>query len=360
MPAILSNSWTVSDGVKYNFDYIIVPTKRAGAENISWSEFYTAVPGWDPDRSRPSDWIQIKMTKKVYVTYSPAQPFILEADPVSRYVCFADFEPADRRTKYKWIRTLKEKEPGLVPDEPAAAEMLIASQPDVELITRTLTEIDREQELLKEPDTTKRQEPKPEPTRTKEEPKPTSEPKASGSNNLEGTIQNQIRSTLEQLLPKSSRTEAQIRAEIRAEYEERRRSPERQRRYEPPRRRYESRRDYRRSPSPKPDVVELLRKGLDQLTQEKTESGNKELLQQQQLILQQQQQILQQQQARKAFELPLEQPLLPYPVRKRPALEFPRLPPSPETTPDRPRKPPAQHPRLWRQFQQQHQNDFDY
>ena len=132
----------------YNFEYIILAAERQGATELSWSGFYTSVPNWDVNKLRPDDWLYIKMTESKRIVYRPIQPFDLSLDPVSRYVTFTDYEPADKRSKYKSLRTLKEIQPGAWPTAPSPDETLIATQLDVAAIARAAEESETGRRLL--------------------------------------------------------------------------------------------------------------------------------------------------------------------------------------------------------------------
>lgn len=148
MPSFLSSAFTMVGLTNYNFEYIILAAERQGATELSWSGFYTSVPNWDVNKLRPDDWLYIKMTESKRIVYRPIQPFDLSLDPVSRFVTFTDYEPADKRSKYKSLRTLKEIQPGAWPTAPSPDETLIATQLDVAAIAKAAEEADTGRRLL--------------------------------------------------------------------------------------------------------------------------------------------------------------------------------------------------------------------
>lgn len=320
----------------------MVPTKN----NF---KFYTAVPGFDFKKSRPSDWIFIKMSADNHIVYSPIQPFILTEDPAAQFVQFTDYEPADKRNKFKKLRTLREINPGSWPAEPTPAQSMIATKIDLEAIDRLLDE-EEEERIIKE------------------------EKKEAV---LDDTIKKHVEAAVEKLKPtptkiekpeeKKPKSEDEIRKEVAAEYEERaRRQRQNQRYYRSPdrSRHYDDRR--RRSPSPrrKPEneVMEVIRQGFDKLAKTDEATTEQKILRQQQeqlaLLQQQQQQIQMQQQqlqmmkpAHRAFGVPSPDlaKLLPHPdsyyrgpVAKRHSLDRSLEYSAAEVTPERTRKMPAQ------------------
>ena len=132
----------------YNFEYIILAAEKQGATELNWTGFYTSVPGWDVDKLRPDDWLYIKMTEKTRIVYRPIQPFDLSVDPVSKFVEFADYEPADRRSKFSKLRTLREITAGAWPAAPTPDETLIATQLDMVAIAKAAEEAETGRKLL--------------------------------------------------------------------------------------------------------------------------------------------------------------------------------------------------------------------
>ncbi len=364
----------------YNFEYIIRPVEKSD-KTIDWLDFYMAVPNWDADKlHRPADWLNIKMAEKLYVTYRPIQPFDLTVDPVSKFVTFTDYEPADKRPKFKQLRTLREISPGSWPASPTPDETLIATQLDVAAIARAAEEVARIQDdlnktlpLTSSPDDKTTGDLTTSKTTTTE---PTPVDVTPNMALIETAIREQVKSTLEELISKtpaklgSQTTEseekrkmeielAKMRRDIRTDvireleyknptnynnnnkrdyYDRRReRSRERRRSKSPMRRpRSRSREKKKKSPEPETKVVELLRVGLEQLAQGQSSTRQEQQLQkrveqqQQQMALMQRQQTqlesqLRQQQgtsypAHSTFHLPGPEPamFLPYPGSRPP------------------------------------------
>ena len=148
MPSFLSSTFTMVGNTNYNFEYIILAAEKQGATELNWTGFYTSVPGWDVDKLRPDDWLYIKMTEKTRIVYRPIQPFDLSVDPVSKFVEFADYEPADRRSKFSKLRTLREITAGAWPAAPTPDETLIATQLDMVAIAKAAEEAETGRKLL--------------------------------------------------------------------------------------------------------------------------------------------------------------------------------------------------------------------
>ncbi len=143
MPSFLSSGFTSVGGISYNFEYVILPTTRLGSGEKSWDNYYTAVPNWNPNQKRPNEWLNLRMTDKIYITYRPIQPFDLSQDPAGKFVCFTDFEPADKRANFKLLRTLREVEPGAWPKTPTPDETLIATQLDLAAINKAAEDTEK-------------------------------------------------------------------------------------------------------------------------------------------------------------------------------------------------------------------------
>ena len=165
MTTVLNGRFVNIEGINYNFDYAMLPETGQRGTETSYT-FYRAVTDHDPEKPRPIEWIRVKMAENNYVTYRPVRPFDLTVDPVAQFVVFTDFESADKRRKFKHLRTLREKNPGSWPADPTQRETLIATQPNLEVINntfgergtidRTITETGSEQEKNEvEPDKTK-------------------------------------------------------------------------------------------------------------------------------------------------------------------------------------------------------------
>lgn len=147
MPTNLANKFVTVEGINYSFDYVLVPRTRPGKTEIEYN-FFAAVPDYSYRRARPKKWIYLKMTADEYVVYRPTQPFVLAADPVADFVTFVDFNPTDKRDKYKTIRILMESSPGIWPAKPTTGQTMIATQIDVDAVARML---DDEEEAKKQP-----------------------------------------------------------------------------------------------------------------------------------------------------------------------------------------------------------------
>ena len=400
MPAILSNTFVNVEGLNYNFDYIMVP--RAGKTTYN---FYAAAVGYDNKKPRPADWICVKMSADNYIVYSPVQPFILAADPVAQLVTFADYEPADKRAKFKKVKTLMEISPGIWPATPTPGQALIATQLDIDAIARIMEEQEEAAQQEKKAAEEKK---------VAEEKKIAEEKKAAEEKkkvpivkpiDLEETIKKVLDTALDKVMTVKKETEKnesltkldkmnpvkkeepksedQIRKEVAAEYEERARRQRndedyrrRQRYYRSPdRRRYDDHRSSTREKSPEKksketEMMELIRQGFDKLanskpTEPEPETTEQKILRQQQqqlaLLQQQQQQIQMQQQQlhqmkpHRMFGVPSPDlaTLLPYPGtsqqyrganKKRHSLDrsLEWSTASPEVTPERTRKVSAQ------------------
>ena len=148
MPSFLSSTFTTVGNTRYNFEYIILAAEKQGATELNWTGFYTSVPGWDVEKLRPDDWLFIKMTEKTRIVYRPIQPFDLSVDPVSKYVVFTDYEPADRRSKFSKLRTLREITAGAWPEAPTPDETLIATQLDMVAIAKAAEEAETGRKLF--------------------------------------------------------------------------------------------------------------------------------------------------------------------------------------------------------------------
>lgn len=395
MPAILSNTFIQVEGLNYNFDYIMVP--RAGKTTYN---FYAAAIGYDNKKPRPVDWICVKMSENNYVVYSPIQPFILAADPVAQFVTFADYEPADKRAKFKKVKTLMEISPGIWPATPTPGQALIATQMDVDAIARIMEEQEEAARIEQEKKTAEEKKAADE-KKAAEDRKAAEEKEKLPVVNLEETIQKVLNTALDKVMTAKKETEKneslakidkmnpvkkeepksedQIRREVAAEYEERARRQRndedyrrRQRYYRSPdRRRYDDLRSSTREKSPEKksketEMMELIQKGFDKLANSKPAEPEPEtteqkilrqqqqqlaLLQQQQQQIQMQQQQLHQMKPHRMFGVPSPDlaTLLPYPGtsqqhrgpnKKRNSLDrsLEWSSASPEVTPERTRK----------------------
>ena len=152
MPSFLANKFTTVGGNAYNFEYILLPTERFGAIEVPWQSFYVAAPEWDPKFKPPSDWLRIHMFPGQNITYRPIQPFDLSQDPVGKYVTFSDYKPADKRSRFQKLRTLRELTPGCWPSNPTPDQTLIATQLDLKAIAQAAEEKETERELLQQLD----------------------------------------------------------------------------------------------------------------------------------------------------------------------------------------------------------------
>lgn len=152
MPSFLANKFTTVSGNAYNFEYILLPTERFGAIEVPWQSFYVAAPEWDPKFKPPSDWLRIHMFPGQNITYRPIQPFDLSQDPVGKYVVFSDYKPADKRSRFQKLRTLRELTPGCWPSNPTPDQTLIATQLDLKAIAQAAEEKETERELLQQLD----------------------------------------------------------------------------------------------------------------------------------------------------------------------------------------------------------------
>lgn len=403
MPSSLSSNFMKIGEDAYNFDYIILPSEVGG--ELRWHKFYTAVYDWDLNTTRPNDWLNIKMSDQNWITYMPVQPFDLTRDPVGQFITFSDYEPPDKRPKYKRLQTLRELTPGSWPQSPKPEELWIATTLDLKIVAQIAEQEQLERDWVIQNGMTP-------PCSTPFVANKTAEPLSKTTDTLippmtvadmEKIIEKQVQLKMEKLVPdktadgaksdqkadlnssnqikseldKPRETEAQMRDRLTLEitrnvqqsnwqqrpndrpYQRRRRQRSRSRSYSPPPRRADHRYNRERSP------VKRERRSRSRSSEDRKRQQTI-LIQQQQLQLEQQKLQLERQRSHTTFQLPAPElaTLLPYPGSSKQQLPPTKRPEQPWSSSDwppvmqQPRKKPT-HQQMWQLFQQQMQSLAD-